>query len=105
VVTSKPLRSLFDGMQHEQRIRRVPNFDKRVLLENRSALSWHPAGSIMQHACCKQAAASGMPYCERRWRGSVASPPLRKTMRSAEHAVRAIQAVLPDEPPHCGAIT
>ena len=90
VVTSRPLLALFDGMQHEQRVAEFRELDKRVLLENRSAL----IGTIrdrVQHALRTEPAASGMPVLRKEMARQRGHAPLRKTLRSAEHAIRAIK--------------
>ncbi|CAN5304396.1 DUF4011 domain-containing protein [soil metagenome] len=90
VVRARPALESFHTMNHEQRVAEFRDLDKRVLLENRADLVSRLRDRV-QHSLRAQAAADGMPVLRREMARQRGHAPLRKTMRSAEHAIRAIK--------------
>lgn len=90
VVRARPALEAFHTMNHEQRVAEFRQLDERVLLENRAALVGQLRDRV-QHALRSEPAASGMPALRREMARQRGLAPLRKTMRAAEPAIRAIK--------------
>lgn len=90
VVRERPALESFHTMNHEQRVTEFRQLDQRVLLENRAALVSGLRDRV-QHALRKEPAASGMPVLRKEMARQRGLAPLRKTMRAAEAAIRAIK--------------
>ena len=90
VVQSRPALAQFHTLTHEQRVREFRELDQRVLLENRAAL----VGALrdrVQQALRSPDAASELPYLRREMAKQRMLAPLRRSMRQAGTAIRAIK--------------
>jgi very-short-patch-repair endonuclease len=84
-----PLRA-FHTLTHEQRVAEFRALDERVLLENRAALV-SALRDMVQHRLRAPDAAAALPFLRREMARQRNLSPLRKTMRQAEPAIRAIK--------------
>ncbi|MGH9941679.1 MAG: DUF3320 domain-containing protein [Pyrinomonadaceae bacterium] len=80
----------FHTLTHEQRVREFQELDERVLLENRAALVGRLRDAT-QHRLQQPEAAAAMPNLRREMARQRGLNPLRKTMKQAEAAIRAIK--------------
>jgi len=90
VVESRPPLQRFNTLPHEQRVQEFCQLDERVLHENRGVL----VGALrdrLQETLRRPEIASQMPYLRRELARQRGLSPLRKTMRQAGEAVRAIK--------------
>ena len=90
VVQTRPVLQRFHTLTHEERVREFRELDERVLLENRASL----VGTLrdrLQNALRQTDIAAQMTYLRRELARQRALSPLRRTMRQAGTAVRAIK--------------
>ena len=86
----------FNTLTHEQRVQEFKQLDQRVLLENRAALVSMLRGRV-QHKLLQSECADTLAYLKREVARQRKHAPLRRTMRLAGSAIRAIN-MLHDEP-------
>lgn len=90
VVQARPVLQRFHTLTHEERVREFRDLDERVLLENRASL----VGLLrdrLQNALRQPDVAEQMPYLRRELSRQRGLSPLRRTMRQAGTAMRAIK--------------
>lgn len=90
VVRLRPALEKFHTLNHEQRVTEFRQLDRSVLIENRAALVGQLRERV-QHGLRAEPAASGMPVLRREMARQRGLSPLRRTMRAAEPAIRAIK--------------
>jgi len=90
VVQARPPLARFDALTHEQRIAEFRRLDREVLAENQAALT---AGlrDRAQERLQDPAARAALPFLQREMAKQRNHSPLRKTLRHAESAIRAIK--------------
>jgi very-short-patch-repair endonuclease len=93
IVQHRSVLERFHTMAHEQRVQEFRELDERVLLENRAALVGELRDRV-QHALQSSDAAAQMPYLRRELARQRGLSPLRRTMRQAGTAIRAIKPCL-----------
>lgn len=90
VVQERPVLQRFHTRTHDERMREFRELDERVLMENRAAL----VGTLrdrVQHTLRQPDAAAQMPYLRRELARQRGLSPLRRTIREAGTAVRAVK--------------
>ena len=90
VVQSRPPLARFDALTHEQRIAEFRRLDRQVLAENQAALT----GKLRDRAqerLQEPRAREALPFLQREMAKQRNHSPLRKTLRHAESAIRAIK--------------
>jgi very-short-patch-repair endonuclease len=90
VVQARPPLARFDALTHEQRIAEFRRLDREVLAENQAALTARlrdRAQERLQDAGAREA----LPFLQREMAKQRNHSPLRKTLRHAESAIRAIK--------------
>ncbi len=90
VVQARPPLARFDALTHEQRIAEFRRLDREVLAENQAGLTARlrdRAQERLQDAKAREA----LPFLQREMAKQRNHSPLRKTLRHAESAVRAIK--------------
>jgi very-short-patch-repair endonuclease len=90
VVQARPPLARFDALTHEQRIAEFRRLDREVLAENQAALTARlrdRAQERLQDAKAREA----LPFLQREMAKQRNHSPLRKTLRQAESAIRAIK--------------
>src|SRR5512138_550902 len=90
VVQASPPLARFDALTHEQRIAEFRKLDREVLAENQAALTARlrdRAQDRLQDAKAREA----LPFLQREMAKQRNHSPLRKTLRHAEAAIRAIK--------------
>ena len=90
VVQARPPLARFDALTHEQRIAEFRRLDREVLAENQAALTARlrdRAQERLQDAKAREA----LPFLQREMAKQRNHSPLRKTLRHAESAIRAIK--------------
>jgi very-short-patch-repair endonuclease len=90
VVRQRPALERFHTMTHEERVAEFRQLDERVLVENRGALIAQLRDRV-QHALREPDAAAAMPFLRQQMARQRNHAPLRRTMRDAGAAVRAIK--------------
>ena len=90
VVRSRPALERFHTMQHEERVAEFRALDRRVLEENRAALVAKLRDRV-QAALREPEAAAALPFLRREMARQRGLSPLRRTVREAGAAVRAIK--------------
>ncbi|MCA1628408.1 MAG: hypothetical protein LC742_10655, partial [Acidobacteria bacterium] len=93
VVRERELLRDFHTSSHEQRVKDFQELDERVLLENRAALVSRLRDTV-QHRLQQPEAAAAMPYLRGEMARQRGLSSLRKTMKQAEAAIRAIKPCL-----------
>ena len=90
VVQARPPLARFDALTHEQRIVEFRRLDRQVLAENQAALT----GKLRDRAqerLQEPSARDALPFLQREMAKQRNHSPLRKTLRHAEPAIRAIK--------------
>src|SRR4029453_2614497 len=90
VIQEGPALARFDALTHEQRIAEFRRLDREVLAENQAALT----ARLRDRAQERLKAAKGreaLPFLQREMAKQRNHSPLRKTLRHAESAIRAIK--------------
>jgi len=90
VVQQRPALARFDALTHEQRIAEFRRLDREVLAENQAALTARlrdRAQERLQDAKAREA----LPFLQREMAKQRNHSPLRKTLKLAESAIRAIK--------------
>jgi hypothetical protein len=90
VVQARPPLARFDALTHEQRIVEFRRLDRQVLAENQAALT----GKLRDRAqerLQETSARDALPFLQREMAKQRNHSPLRKTLRHAEPAIRAIK--------------
>src|SRR3712207_2034175 len=90
VVQQRPALERFHTMTHEERVAEFRRLDERVLVENRGALVGQVRDRV-QHAHLEPEPAAAMPFLRQQMAMQRNHAPLRRTMREAGPAVRAIK--------------
>lgn len=90
VIRERPALEGFHTMNHEQRVQEFKQLDQQVLRENRAALIGKLREGVQQQLRSGPAA-SCMPVLRREMARQRGLAPLRKTMKNAEPAIRAIK--------------
>lgn len=93
VVQQRPVLARFNTLSHELRAREFRELDERVLLENRAALVGMLRDRV-QNAIQAGDAAAQMPFLRRELVRQRGLSPLRRTLKQAGAAVRAIKPCL-----------
>jgi very-short-patch-repair endonuclease len=89
-VEARPPLAKFNSLTHEERIAEFRNLDSRVLLENRAGLIGQLRDRV-QHKLQYPEAAAALPLLQREMAKQRNLSPLRRTLRDAEPAIRAIK--------------
>ena len=87
---ARPILATFNAPAHEGRLAEFRTLDERVLQENRARLIGQLRGRVQARLKAPDAAA-GMPWLRRELARQRAHQPLRRTLREAEAAIRAIK--------------
>lgn len=90
VVESRPPLARFDALTHEQRVAEFRRLDREVLKENQAALTAR-LRERAQARLREPAAREALPFLQREMAKQRNHSPLRKTLRHAEPAIRAIK--------------
>jgi very-short-patch-repair endonuclease len=90
VVQARPPLARFDALTHEQRIAEFRRLDREVLAENQAALTARLRDRA-QERLQDPAARAALPFLQREMAKQRNHSPLRKTLRHAESAIRAIK--------------
>ena len=90
VVQERSPLARFNTLTHEQRVDEFKQLDQRVLLENRAALVSMLRDRV-QHKLQQSACAEALPYLKKEMARQRKHAPLRRTMRLAGSAIRAIK--------------
>ena len=90
VVQLRPPLARFDALTHEQRIAEFRRLDREVLLENQAALKARLRDRA-QERLQDPKAREALPFLQREMAKQRNHSPLRKTLRHAEAAIRAIK--------------
>jgi very-short-patch-repair endonuclease len=90
VVQSRPPLARFDALTHEQRIAEFRRLDRQVLAENQAALTSRLRDRA-QERLQEPRAREALPFLQREMAKQRNHSPLRKTLRHAESAIRAIK--------------
>ena len=89
-VEARPPLTKFNSLTHEERVAEFRMLDSRVLLENRAALIGQLRDRV-QHKLQQPEAAAALPLLQREMAKQRNLSPLRRTLRDAEPAIRAIK--------------
>ncbi len=89
-VKARPVLERFSALTHEERIREFRELDRRVLLENRSRLVGELRDRV-QHKLRQPETTDAMSHLRRELARQRGLAPLRKTIRTAAAAIRAIK--------------
>jgi very-short-patch-repair endonuclease len=90
VVQERQPLAKFNTLTHEQRVREFKELDERVLLENRAALVGQLRHRV-QHKLQQQNIRESLPYLQKELARQRKHAPLRRTMKLAGAAIRAIK--------------
>lgn len=90
VVQERQPLAKFNTLTHEQRVKEFQQLDKRVLFENRAALV-STLRDRVQHQLQQQNIADGLPHLRKEMARQRKHAPLRRTMKLAGAAIRAIK--------------
>jgi very-short-patch-repair endonuclease len=90
VVQARPPLRAFHTLTHEQRVAEFQALDERVLLENRAGLV-STLRDMVQHRLQASDASAALPFLRREMARQRNLSPLRRTMRNAQPAIRAIK--------------
>ena len=90
VVQGRPPLARFDALTHEQRIAEFRRLDREVLAENQAALTARLRDRAQERLQDPDARAA-LPFLQREMAKQRNHSPLRKTLRHAEPAIRAIK--------------
>jgi very-short-patch-repair endonuclease len=90
VVQARPALARFDALTHEQRIAEFRRLDREVLVENQAALTGRLRDRA-QERLQETKARESLPFLQREMAKQRNHSPLRKTLRHAEAAIRAIK--------------
>ena len=90
VVQNRPPLARFDALTHEQRIAEFRRLDRQVLAENQAALTGRLRDRA-QERLQETRAREALPFLQREMAKQRNHSPLRKTLRHAESAIRAIK--------------
>ncbi len=90
VVQERQPLARFNTLTHEQRVLEFKQLDQRVLLENRVALVSMLRDRV-QHKLQQQSMAEALPYLRKEMARQRKHAPLRRTMKLAGEAIRAIK--------------
>jgi very-short-patch-repair endonuclease len=90
VVQARPPLARFDALTHEQRIAEFRRLDREVLAENQAALTARLRDRA-QERLQDPAVRAALPFLQREMAKQRNHSPLRKTLRHAESAIRAIK--------------
>ena len=90
VVQARPPLARFDALTHEQRIAEFRRLDREVLAENQAALTARLRDRA-QERLQDTGAREALPFLQREMAKQRNHSPLRKTLRHAEPAIRAIK--------------
>ena len=90
VVQTRPPLARFDALTHEQRVAEFRRLDAEVLIENRRALVAR-LRERAQERLQETRAREALPFLQREMAKQRNHSPLRKTLRHAESAIRAIK--------------
>ena len=90
VVQARPPLARFDALTHEQRIAEFRKLDREVLAENQRALTGRLRDRA-QERLQETRARDALPFLQREMAKQRNHSPLRKTLRQAESAIRAIK--------------
>jgi hypothetical protein len=90
VVQARPPLARFDALTHEQRIVEFRRLDRQVLAENQAALTSRLRDRA-QERLQEPKARDALPFLQREMAKQRNHSPLRKTLRHAESAIRAIK--------------
>ncbi|MBA3357407.1 MAG: DNA2/NAM7 family helicase [Pyrinomonadaceae bacterium] len=89
VLERQPL-AKFNTLTHEQRVQEFQQLDQRVLLENRASLVSMLRDRV-QHSLLQEGIAEGLPHLRKEMARQRKHAPLRRTMKLAGAAIRAIK--------------
>jgi very-short-patch-repair endonuclease len=89
-VEARPPLARFSSLTHEERVAEFRALDSRVLLENRASLVGQLRDKV-QHKLQHPEAAAALPSLQREMAKQRNLSPLRRTLRDAEPAIRAIK--------------
>jgi very-short-patch-repair endonuclease len=90
VVQERPPLAKFNTLTHEQRVQEFKQLDERVLLENRAALV-STLRDRVQHRLQQKEISESLPYLRKEIARQRRHAPLRRTMKLAGAAIRAIK--------------
>jgi very-short-patch-repair endonuclease len=90
VVQQRQPLAKFNTLTHEQRVQEFQQLDQRVLLENRAALVSMLRDRV-QHTLLQENIAEGLPHLRKEMARQRKHAPLRRTMKLAGAAIRAIK--------------